>query len=99
MPEGPDQGGCGVGAVRLTGSNEGYLITERGLFGIWQWEVLPAEIQTRAVADLVARQLSDETSIGCERLYRRKQNRFVKKFALALQTQGFPKQDFARVGL
>ena len=27
----------------VTGPNEGYMITQRGLFGIWQWEVLPPE--------------------------------------------------------
>src|SRR5579862_2649298 len=25
----------------VTGPNEGYMVTQRGLFGIWQWEVLP----------------------------------------------------------
>src|SRR5260370_31042716 len=43
----------------VTGPNEGYMITQRGLFGIWQWEVLPQEVKARAVADLAARQLSD----------------------------------------
>jgi hypothetical protein len=29
----------------ITGPNEEYMITQRGLFGIWQWEALPPDIQ------------------------------------------------------
>jgi len=38
----------------LTGANEGVIMGRRALFGLSQWEVLPAELQTRAVTDLVA---------------------------------------------
>src|ERR1700683_5116768 len=30
-----------LGLSAVTGPNEGFLITQRGLFGIWQWEGLP----------------------------------------------------------
>ena len=42
----------------VTGPNEGYIITHRGLFGIWQWELLPPEIQKRVVADLVTKEIA-----------------------------------------
>ena len=37
----------------LTGANEGVIMGRRALFGLSQWR-LPAELQTRAVTDLVA---------------------------------------------
>ena len=41
----------------VTGRNEGYMVTERGMFGIWRWEVLLPEAHERAAKDLVARQI------------------------------------------
>ena len=84
---------------RLTGSNEGYLITERGLFGIWQWEVLPAEVQKRAVTDLVARQPSDRDLDWLRTTLSEKTEQVRQEIRTALQAQGFPKGDFARIGL
>ena len=46
----------------VTGRNEGYLITQRGIFGISYWEILPSEIRNRAVTELAARRLSDRNA-------------------------------------
>ena len=88
----------------VTGPNEGYMITQRGLFGIWQWEVMPSELRKRAVADLVARQNSSANKsqthrwLGYEQRYRKRQNRSVKKFSLALQAQGFSTRKLNQIG-
>jgi hypothetical protein len=44
----------------VTGPNEGYMITQRGLFGIWQWEVLPQEVKARS------RRSSGEAAFRCK---------------------------------
>jgi hypothetical protein len=37
----------------ITKPNEEAMITARGVFGIWQWDVLPPELQQLTIADLV----------------------------------------------
>ena len=44
----------------LTGPNEGRMMTQRGMFGIWQWEALSPEDRKSAIADLAARRFSDQ---------------------------------------
>ena len=36
----------------LTGPNEGIVMLHRGLFGIWQWQMLPQEMRTQTAARL-----------------------------------------------
>jgi len=83
----------------VTGPNEGYMITQRGLFGIWQWEVLPADVQKRAIADLVARQLSDAKLAWLKTTLSGKTEQVRQEIRLALQSQGFSKNNFDRIGL
>lgn len=79
----------------VTGPNEGYMITQRGLFGIWQWEELPPELQKRAVADLVARQNSSANNISDAKMawlretLAEKTEKVRQEIFRALQAQGF----------
>ena len=36
----------------LTGPNEGYVMAERGIFGVSLWESLPPDLKSRVVIDL-----------------------------------------------
>jgi hypothetical protein len=83
----------------VTGPNEGYMITQRGLFGIWQWEVLPPEVKARAVADLAARQLSDAKLAWLKTTLSEKPAKVREEIRAALQAQGFSKSNFDRIGL
>jgi hypothetical protein len=82
----------------VTGSNEGYLITQRGLFGIWQWEVLSPETQQRAVKDLMATRIPDGKFAWLRMTLSDKTDQVRQEIRLALQAQGFSKSDFARIG-
>ena len=79
----------------VTGPNEGYMITQRGFFGIWQWEVMPSELRKRAVADLVARQNSSANQITDAQMawlratLSEKTEQVRQEILLALQAQGF----------
>ena len=83
----------------VTGPNEGYMITQRGLFGIWQWEVLPPEAQKRAIANLAARQISDAKLAWLRTTLADKTEQVRQEIRLALQAQGFSKSNFARIGM
>ena len=83
----------------LTGPNEGYMITQRGLFGIWQWEVLPADAQERAVKNLVVRQIPDSKLAWLKTTLAGKTEQVRQEIRLALQAQGFSKSNFERIGL
>ena len=47
----------------LTGPNEGYVMADRGLFGVSLWERLPPDLQRRVASDLAA-----EETIGSEKI-------------------------------
>lgn len=83
----------------LTGPNEGYMVTQRGMFGIWQWETLSPEDRARASADLAARRLSDQSAAWMRKTLSEKSEQVRQAIHLALQAQGFPNGEFARIGL
>jgi hypothetical protein len=89
----------------VTGPNEGYMMAQRGLFGIWQWEALPAEVQYRAIADLAARQnahanrISDPEIAWLRKTLSEKTEKVRQAIRLDLQAQGFPESDFSLIGL
>lgn len=97
--DGPAEALAALELSVLTGPNEGYMMTQRGLFGIWQWEVLPAEVKKRAIADLLAKRLSDQNAAWMKTTLSEKSEQVRQEIRLAVQTQGFSKSDFARVGL
>ena len=89
----------------VTGPNEDYMLTQRGLFGIWQWEVLPPEVKRRAVADLVARQnssannISDAMMAWLRTTLSGKTQQVRGEIRSALIAQGFSKSNLDRIGL
>ena len=96
--EGPDAAAAALQLSVLTGSNEGYMVTQRGLFGIWQWETLSPENRTRAAADLAARRLSGANLAWLKTTLSKKTEQVRQAIRLALQAQAFPKDEFAQVG-
>jgi hypothetical protein len=96
--EGPAEASEALGLSVLTGPNEGYMITQRGMFGVWQWEALSPESRTRAIADLAARRLSGPILAWLKTTLSEKTEQVRQTIRLALQAQGFPKDEFARVG-
>ena len=83
----------------VTGPNEEAMITQRGLFGIWQWETLPADEQRRAIADLAAVRPSDPKAAWLKTTLAEKPEAVRQDIRAALQAQGFKTEDFARIGL
>jgi len=83
----------------VTGPNEEAIITQRGLFGIWQWEVLPPEIQQRTIADLAAVNISDPKAAWLKKTLAGKPEQVRQVIRSALQSQGFSKLNFDRIGL
>jgi hypothetical protein len=83
----------------VTGPNEEYMITQRGLFGIWQWEVLPPEVQQRTIADLVAVRPSDPKAAWLKTTLAGKTEEVRQQIRSALQAQGLPQKEFDRIGL
>ena len=83
----------------LTGPNEGYLITQRGIFGVSYWEILPSEIRNRAVTDLAARRLSGRNAERVRTILMGKTTDVRQNIRAALQARGFPIGDFSRIGL
>ena len=83
----------------MTGHNEGYLITQRGLVGIWQWEVLPPEVQKHAINDLMAMPISDRKLAWLRKTLSEKTEQVRQEIRLALQAQGFSEGDLTAIGL
>jgi hypothetical protein len=83
----------------VTGPNEEAMITQRGLFGIWQWEVLPPEVQQRAIADLVTGYLSDSKLAWLKTTLAGKTDEVRQQIRFALQAQGLSQSNFQRIGL
>ena len=96
--EGPSKASEALELSVLTGPNEGYMVTQRGLFGVWQWETLSSENRTRAAADLAARRLSSSNLAWLKTTLSEKAEQVREAIRTALQAQGFPKDEFTRVG-
>jgi len=83
----------------ITGPNEGYMITQRGLFGVWQWEKLPPEAQVRAIDDLMAAEISDAKLSWLQTTLSEKTEPIRQEIRAALQARGFPENNLVRIGL
>ena len=52
----------GLGSLKLsvlTGPNEGYVMAERGIFGVSIWDNLPPDLKRRVVSDLAAGEITE----------------------------------------
>jgi hypothetical protein len=83
----------------LTGPNEGYLMSQRGVVGVSQWEALAPESRRRAVTDLMANKLSDREKTSLQRVLSEKSDVVRREVGLALRVEGFPPNDLAKIGL
>ena len=83
----------------VTGPNEEYMITQRGMFGIWKWEVLPPDVQQRSIADLVSGYLSDTKLAWLKKTLAEKPEPVRQQIRSDLQTQGLSSTDLKRMGL
>lgn len=83
----------------LTGPNEGYLITQRGIFGVSYWEILPSAIKNRSVTELAARRLSGRNAERVRTILSGKTPEVRRDIRAALQARGFPIGEFPRIGL
>ena len=83
----------------VTGPNEGYLITQRGIFGISFWEILPPEVRNRALTELTARRLSGRNAERVRAIIAAKKTDVRQNIRAALQARGFSAGEFARIGL
>ena len=88
-----------LGLSAVTGPNEEYMIVQRSLFGIWQWEVLPPDVQQRSIADLVAARPSDTKAAWLKTTLAGKSEQVRQEIRAALQAQGFSQNNFERIGL
>ena len=82
----------------VTGPNEGYMITQRGLFGIWQWKVLSPEAKSRAIKELVELQPSDGKLAWLRAELADEPEQVRQEIHIALQAQGFSPSNLSRIG-
>ena len=83
----------------LTGPNEGIVIVHRGLFGVWQWQMLPQELRAQTAVDLTASRLSDHEAAWLKADLSSKPDVVRQEIRTALQAHGLPASEFARIGL
>jgi hypothetical protein len=85
----------------LTGPNEGGIMSRRALFGVAQWEVLPADLQKRTAADLIANQipLSNNQITWLRQQLAQKTDAVRKEIQTALLAQGSTLKAIADIGL
>jgi hypothetical protein len=87
----------------LTGPNEAFVMSQRGLFGLLQWEVLPADQRRRAMADFAgaipALPNADHAMNAAKAILSAKTDDVREEVAVSLRAQGLSPSDLARVGL
>jgi hypothetical protein len=87
----------------LTGANEGQAVSQRGLFGLWQWEHLPARMRQVAVAGLapamLQRAISDDQRSTAARILSTKSADTCREIAELLRAEGLSTADLGRIGL
>lgn len=64
----------------ITGPNEEYMITQRGLFGIWQWESLPTDLQRSTIGDLVTGTCRTQNWRGLKKTLQKNRRLCVSRF-------------------
>jgi hypothetical protein len=92
-----------VALSSLTGPNEGYVMSQRGIFGLVQWENLPADVRKRTATDLVGVILGNSITIPerttTEEVLTAKSADTRREIAELLVSEGLPSNEVARIGL
>jgi len=87
----------------LTGPNEAFVMSRRGIFGLLQWDVLPADQRRRAVVDFAAAipalPNADHAMNAAKAILSAKTDDVREEVAVSLRAQGLSPSDLARVGL
>jgi hypothetical protein len=87
----------------LTGPNEGTVMMHRGLFGVWQWQILSPELRAQTAADLTASRLSGDLSgrdaDWLKAALSEKPDLVRQEIRAALEAHGLPAIELARFGL
>jgi hypothetical protein len=87
----------------LTGANEGHVMSQRGIFGLWQWENLPSHARKRALAGLAGamleRAISDQGRSTVDRILAAKSADTRREIADLLRAEGLSAADLGRIGL
>ena len=87
----------------VTGPNEGAIMLQRGIFGLLQWEVLPADARQRIVADLAGAVLGmpiHDVEINRAKIVLSGKSADTRReIAGLLRAQGISPTELARMGL
>jgi hypothetical protein len=87
----------------LMGANEGSLMMQRGIFGLFQWESLPLEARSRAIGDIAGAvrgmTVRDDEIEPARRLLGTKAAQTQREIAGLLRASGVPPSELARMGL
>ncbi len=87
----------------LTGPNEGSVMLDRGVFGLLQWETLPADARKRTIADLAGAILGttvrDDEILPAKRVLAAKPAATRREVADLLRADRVPQNELVRMGL
>jgi hypothetical protein len=87
----------------VTGPNEGAVMLQRAIFGLLEWEVLPAKARERASVDLAGiisgDGLGDGATTVAKNVLRAKSAEVRSEIAGLLRARGVSTGEFARLGL
>ena len=87
----------------LTGANEGHVMSQRGIFGLWQWENLPSHARKQMVAGFAGakleRAISDQERSAAERILAAKSADTRREIVDLLRAEGLTAADLSHIGL
>jgi hypothetical protein len=86
----------------LTGPNEGYVMSQRGIFGLLQWEDLPSDAHKRVVRDFAGAILGDSMSVqeagATTAVLATKSAETRREITELLRSEGISTAELARIG-
>ena len=101
--EPPDKALGALELSSLTGANEGQVMAGRGIFGLWQWRILPPIARKRMMTDLaramIDHAISDQERSTVARLLTAGSANTRREIADLLRAAGLSLEDLRRVGL
>jgi len=83
----------------LTGADEDYVMSRRGVFGLVHWQALPGDIRQRAAADLAAVSLTMKNSDILRAALIEKTEKIRQDIRASLQAEGISAAQLAAIGL